>query len=78
MIVECRDCHTKFRIISPTEILNQSTQAEHMKAYGHAIVPSEIEDYNPQDDMSTQMETLMKSQNKVLEAVTSLMKGGKN
>lgn len=78
MIVECRECNLKFRINSPTELLNPATQAEHMKAYGHAVIPREVEDYNPDADLSSQMESMMKSQNKVLEAVTSLMKKGGN
>lgn len=61
MIVECKLCKTKFNIVSAAEIMQPSTQAEHVKQYGHFIVPDAISHYDAEEDQQRNLKILLDS-----------------
>ena len=61
MIVECKECHTAFNLRDPTEIMQNSTQQEHIKQFGHFIQPVAIQDYDEDREQHKKLEKLLNS-----------------
>jgi len=61
MIVQCQDCKIAFNIRTPAEIMQPSTQNEHVKAYGHWITPIAIDSYDQAEEDKKLMRKLVET-----------------